>query len=208
MHRLLTLTEQQHLQLPADSAAKGPPSKNKKGAANEALSDKGLVAWWTFEDGPNPDLADIRVDDITGKRFKTLVQRGNDNYGIVPKRTPSREQDTTTTTNNTKTSTKKSGTRKKSAVEYAFSHYDIADEILNDISFLILSQPNLFPPLVEDSNIDSTPTDNAAVGNTKAEELVIAPSRPSSPAAKEFDGYVSLYYDCSFYCHIHACVSV
>lgn len=183
MHRLLTLTEQQYLQLPADgnkAATKGSlPPKNKKGDPNEALTDKGLVAWWTFEDGPSSDLADIRVDDITGKRFKTLVQRGNDNRGIVPKRMPSREK-----VDNNTTTTKKIGAKKKAAVEYAFSHYDIADEILNGISFLILSQPNLFPPPIED--VDNAETDdNAVFGNNKSEELVIA---PNSPAANELDG--------------------
>lgn len=175
MHRLLTLTEQQYLQLPASgatqtkAASKVPLSKSKAGGANEALSDKGLVAWWTFEDGPETDQSDIRVDDITGKRFKTLVQRGNNNRGIVPKRVPSREMDGTNTTNKKK---------KKATVEYSFSHYDIADELLNGISFLILSQPNLV-------SLPDAPTDDVAVDTSRSEELGTA---PSSPPENEFDG--------------------
>ena len=184
MHRLLTLTEQQYLQLPAGgatqtkAASKVPLSKSKAGGVtNEALSDKGLVAWWTFEDGPDADLSDIRVDDITGKRFKTLVQRGNNIHGIVPKRVPSGEMDATTTTTNTN---KK---KKRAPVEYAYSHYDIADELLNGISFLVLSQPNLAPVPA----MGHTPTDDSAVDNNRSEELGIA---SSSPPENEFNGQV------------------
>ena len=164
MHQLLILTEQQRLQLPAAASATQSKlrttksnllaSGKQRGAGNnEALMDSGLVAWWTFEDGPNLSSKEIRVEDITGKRFKTLVQRGNKNVvvtskkKVVNKQTEQGNDDVAGKSgHNTSTSELKqavSGKRKapKAPIEYEYSHYDISQEVLNEISFLIVSRP-------------------------------------------------------------------
>ncbi len=72
MHKLLDLD--------TDTLPQSPPlpSTDSDGAAPAAAagnmsstSSKGLVAWWTFEDGGGA----VSATDVTGHRFKTLIRR-------------------------------------------------------------------------------------------------------------------------------------
>lgn len=60
MHGLLDLEEE-------GSAA----DESGTGGRSSTSSSKGLVAWWTFEDGGGM----VSAADVTGHRFKTLIQR-------------------------------------------------------------------------------------------------------------------------------------
>jgi len=147
MHRLLTLSEQQRIQQPAANSS-SLKSNTKGRDKNAALLDFGLIAWWTFEDGPTT-ASDIRVEDITGKRFKTLIQRGNNNLELTlaeadKKDSSVKVEDSLVKSNkNTNKKKKKKNELLLDSVEYEYSHYEITDQILDAISYLIASNKAL-----------------------------------------------------------------
>ncbi len=82
MHRLIELTDPgnpstaaNNLAATATAGEKSKTNKKKQSlddSSAAALSDEGLVAWWTFEDGPGGKK---RVTDVTTQRFKTPIDR-------------------------------------------------------------------------------------------------------------------------------------
>lgn len=147
MHRLLILSEQNQLQSPAISApnaSKGRDLSSKMSSSakgknsNESLLDSGLVAWWTFEDGPSASLvAEVRVEDITGKRFKTLVQRGNNKFAEDANYW--KKKALKALENNESLSLKKAENIVE--VTYERRHYNIPEDVLQSLSELMLSKP-------------------------------------------------------------------
>mmetsp|Transcript_33917 Transcript_33917/g.49267 ORF Transcript_33917/g.49267 Transcript_33917/m.49267 type:complete len:154 (-) Transcript_33917:517-978(-) len=72
MHRLLILSKQQRIQQPAATPSH-MKSTTKGRDKNAALLDFGLIAWWTFEDGPTT-ASEVRVEDITADKVDTAVK--------------------------------------------------------------------------------------------------------------------------------------